>query len=222
MPKFNLDINGVDVGAAEGYEAYGGPLPKTGSYPGKLKICQIVYTSQTAKNPNKPMLKIGVELTDCDPPEAVGFVAFRNIVLIDSVIPFANQFLLALTDGSDAEFEKIKKAFYVNGPVVDESKKNILRIGTWKINSPTGELPVKVSVKQRSYLSNSVPPESKTSCGIESFLLLDTANRSARGGVSDDEPIAEEEIVENQEEIEPVDLDDDESLFDDEEESVSS
>src|SRR4051812_48434357 len=99
MPKLNLNIDGVDQDAAEGYASWSGPLPETGSYPGKLKIVQIKKTGQKAKNPGAPMLIVGVELLDAEPKEAIGYVAFRNLVLLDQTIPFVNQFLRALTDG---------------------------------------------------------------------------------------------------------------------------
>jgi hypothetical protein len=154
------------------------------------------------------MLKVGVELINAG--VATGFVAFRNLVLIDSVAPYVNQFLRALTDGSDAEFDKIRKAFD-SGPVVDERQKNILKIGTWKINSPEGEIPVKVAVKQRSYIPDGQTNAVRTA-GIEAFLL--TPNPAAAGGgVSDEEPVEEEDT--------DVDLTEDEdgSIFDSEDES---
>lgn len=217
MPKLNLGIKTSDVGAAEGYEAWPeDKLPETGSYSGKLKVCQLGKTSATAKNPNKLMLKVGVELVDAGP--ATGFVAFRNLVLIDSVAPYVNQFLRALTNGSDAEFDKIRKAFD-SGPVVDERQINILKIGQWKINSPEGELPIKVSIKRGSYTpTGSTTPVA--TANINSFLL--NANPSASGGgvvEDDDEPVAEEAD-------DDVDLTEeaDESVFDteDESETVSS
>lgn len=197
MPKFNLSLN-MDQGVAEGYESYSGPLPKSGSYPGILKIVQMGKASERAKNPGAPMLKIGVELTDAEPSEAIGFVAFRNLVLVDSVVPYINQFLRALTDGSDAELAKIQKAFQ-NGIVLDDQQKNVLRIGPWKIGSPEGQIPVKVAVKQRSFsVTVDGKEELRQSCGIESFLLSDRPS-SSNGGA--DEPVAEED-------------DDDESVFD--------
>lgn len=212
MPKMDFGINGMDQEAAAGRESWGGPIPPTGTYNGRLKICQVAETSIRAKNPGKPMLKIGVELITKD--DFNGYVAFRNLVLIDSTVVFVNQFLRALTDGSDAEFEKIKKAFYQGGPIVDERQKNILRIGTWKINSPDGELPVKVALKQRTYTPEGGTPQ--TSAGIESFLFLETGGGTSSS--SDDEPVSEENTAAE------VDLGDvaDESVFDDDDEPVNA
>src|ERR1700760_1719163 len=93
MPKFNLDLNLEEAGVAEGYEAWGGPLPPTGSYNGKLKIVQLGKASEKAKNPGAHMLKVGVELVNTPDKKYDGFVAFRNIVLIESTRPFVHQFL---------------------------------------------------------------------------------------------------------------------------------
>ena len=49
MPKFSMDINGVDVDAAEERHAWAGELPPNGSYEGILKIVSIGNISQTAK-----------------------------------------------------------------------------------------------------------------------------------------------------------------------------
>ena len=209
MPKLNLGINTSAVGAAEGYEAWPeDKLPETGSYSGKLKIVQLDRTSEKAKNPNKLMLKIGVELVDAGP--ATGYVAFRNLVLIDSVAPYVNQFLRALTNGSDAEFDKIRKAFD-SGPVVDERQKNILKIGNWKINSPEGELPVKVSIKNRPY-------DGRRVAGIESFLLAANPSSSGGGVADDDEPVAEEDDDDTGSEVD-LTSDTDESVFDTEDDA---
>lgn len=196
MPKLNIDIDLEGAGTAEGFEAYSGPLPRTGSYHGKLKICQMAVTSERAKNPGAQMLKIGVELTDAEPKEAIGYVAFRNLVLIDSVATFINQFLRSLTDGSDQELAKMQKAFKREMVLADD-KRNIIRIGSLKVNSPQGEIPVKVAVKQRTFTT--IDGESRTTCGIDAFLLSD-GGRAKLSAVED-------EVVEE-------DTDDDESVFD--------
>jgi hypothetical protein len=208
MPKFNLGLNVSEGGVAEGYAAWPeDKLPQTGSYDGKLKVLQLAKTGPNAKNPNCNMLKVGVELVDAG--EATGYVAFRNIVLIENTVPFVNQFLRALTDGSDAELAKIQRAFE-NNLVVDEREVNVLKIGTYKINSPEGELPIKVSIKRGSYTpQGSTTPVANAQ--ISSFLLSEGA--PARGGSAvADEPVAEEADVDVTED-EPVDADD---IFEDE------
>lgn len=172
MPKFSLDINGVGAGAAEGRAGWSGELPPTGSYQGKLKIVSVGAISQTAKNPTnrgKPKLNIGVELCNTPDGQYDGFVAWGSLNLIDSGVPYVNQFLHALTDGSDKSITAIEKAFYETGPIVDDRQQHILKIGGLKVESPNGELPIRVSVKKSSYFN----PETKQtteSSRIESFL----------------------------------------------------
>lgn len=216
MPKMNLGLNVSSGGVAEGYEAWPeDKLPDTGSYTGKLKVLQLTKTGPDAKKyPNTNMLRVGVELTNAGP--ATGFVAFRNILLVEDSVPYVNQFLRSITDGSDAALAKIQKAFETS-LVVDEREVNVLKIGTLKINSPEGDRPIKVSIKRGSY----TPKGSTTSVAnaqISSFLLNEDAQSSSGGGSS----AAEEAPVEEEAD---VDLDAgeetaDESIFEDEEASV--
>lgn len=206
MPKFSLDINGVGQGAAEGRAGWSGELPPTGAYNGKLKIVSVGAISQAAKNPanrGKPKFNIGVEL--CDTPEGKydGFVAWGGLNLIDSGVPYINQFLHALTDGSDKSIAAIEKSFYQDGPIVDDRQQHVLKIGTLKVDSPNGELPIKVSIKKSSYFN----PETKQtteSSRIESFLM---GGGTAKPTVTKKETVVEEE--------EDIDVDD---IFDDEDE----
>lgn len=172
MPKFSLDINGVGAGAAEGRAGWSGELPPTGAYTGKLKIVSLGQISQAAKNPanrGKPKFNVGVELTGTPDGKYDGFMAWGSLNLIESGVPYVNQFLHALTDGSEKSITAIEKAFYEAGPIVDDRQQHILKIGNLKIDSPNGELPIKVSIKKSSYFN----PETKQtteSSRIEAFL----------------------------------------------------
>lgn len=198
MPKFNLSINGVNEEAAEGREQWSGPLPPKGSYPAVLKMVKV----KKIKNKSDNRLQIMVLLDTDD--EYNGCPVFGGVNLTDQGIPYVNQFLQSLTDGSDAAFTKIKKAFYA-GFVVDEKKENVLKIGTLKINSPEGELPIRISLTHSTW-------EGKTNPQISSFLMAgdgDVGNRDAE----DDEPVEEDD----DEDVEEADDDDDDDgVFDDE------
>lgn len=171
--KLSLDINGIGAGAAEGRAGWGGELPPTGAYNGRVKIITVGQISQTAKNPanrGKPKLNVGVELYGTEGGKYDGFVAWSNLNLIDSGVPYINQFLHALTDGSEKAVLAIEKAFYNDGPVCDENRQHVLKIGAYTINSPKGDLPIRVSIKKSSYFN----PETKQtteSSRIESFLM---------------------------------------------------
>lgn len=204
MAKFSLDINGVGAGAAEGRAGWGGELPPTGAYNGKLKIVTVGSISQTAKNPQnrgKPKFNVGVELTNTPEGKYDGFIAWGSLNLIESGIPYINQFLHALTDGSEKSITAVEKSFYENGPTVDDRQQHVLKIGSLRIDSPDGTLPIKVSIKKSSYFN----PETKQtteSSRIESFL--------PGGGV------AVKSSAKNIEEV--IEEEDDDDIFDDDEE----
>lgn len=172
MAKFNLGINGTEQGAAEAREAWSGEFPPTGTYDGVVKIMALDKIGPEAKNAGKDKVKIGVELRSKTPEQDKkydGYIAWGNLSLIESAIPYINQFLLALTDGSDAAFDKVKKAFYDAGPTVDERKKHILKIGAYTIDSPEGELPIKVSLVNKPYY-NEKTKQTIDSVSISSYL----------------------------------------------------
>jgi hypothetical protein len=219
MPKFNLDINGVDDDAAEGFEVWSGPLPHNGTYDGKLKVAQINVIDpegkKKSKNAGENRIKIGVELagnTGAD-AEFNGFTAWGGVNLIESGKRFINQWLLALTDGSDEEFLAIKKAFYEGGLRVDEKKEHITAIGRWKVGSPNGELPIKVSLKQRAFTQDrgDGTKETRTNIDLASFLRRNGSS-SAGGFASEEEPA--EEPDEPDMEIEVGDEEVGEEVFD--------
>ncbi len=204
MPKFSLDINGVGAGAVEGRAGWGGELPPTGAYTGKLKIVSVGTISQAAKNPanrGKPKFSVGVELCNTPDGKYDGFMAWGGLNLIESGIPYINQFLHALTDGSDKAITTIEKAFYETGPVVDNDQKHVLKIGPFMINSPNGELLMKVSIKKSSYFNPETKQTSESS-RIEAFLP--GGGTAAKASSSKVETVVEEE----------EDVDD---IFDDEE-----
>ena len=207
MPKFDLGINGLNQGAAEGRSGWSGELPPTGAYEGVLKVLSIDVISQESQSwAGRPKLRVGVELRNTPGGKYDGYLAWGNLNLIDPSIPYVNQFLLSLTDGSDEQFEKIKKAFYETKPTVDERKKHILKIGAWGVDSPNGELPIKVSLSNKSYFNNKTQ-QSAQQVRIESYLV---GGGSATSGSSSVEEAAEEEAVF----VEPEDIDADESILD--------
>ena len=125
MAKFDIGINGMNTDVAQGREAWGGELPPTGSYEGVLKILSTGVIGSEAKNAGAGKLSVGVELRNTPGGKYDGYLAWGNLNLIESSLPYINQFLLALTDGSDAQFSAIKQAFYVTKPTTDERKKHM-------------------------------------------------------------------------------------------------
>lgn len=179
MPKFNLTINGVNSEVAEGRDQWSGPLPPKGSYPAVLRLVKVKQIKGKSDN----RLQIMVTLNTKD--EYDGCPVFGGVNLTDQGIPYVNQFLKALSDGSDASFTKIKKAFY-GGFVVDEKKENVLKIGTLKINSPEGELPIKISLGHSTW-------EGVTRPQISSFLPPTDNDSLSDEDDEDDETVEEDD-----------------------------
>lgn len=205
MAKFDIGINGVNTDVAQGREAWGGELPPTGSYEGVLKILSTGVIGPEAKNAGAGKLSVGVELRNTPGGKYDGYLAWGNLNLIESSLPYINQFLLALTDGSDAQFKAIKDAFYVAKPTTDERKKHIEKIGRWNVNSPEGALPIKVSVSNKPF-HNRVTNVTSNQVRIESYLISENGGGvSASSGPA--EAIEEEETFVEDE----IDFDDDDA-----------
>lgn len=183
MPTFSLDINGVEAGVAEGRKVWSGPLPPNGIYEGKLQIVSLAKIGQNAKpeNRGKDKLNICVELVNTEDGKYDGFQAWTSLNLIEDSVEFLNQWLLAMTDGSDSQFLEIKKAFYETKWILDERKVHVEQFGRWKINSPKGEMPIKVTLKQSSNY-NDQTKQTTTSSRIDSFVL--GGGGGAAGGAS--------------------------------------
>jgi len=96
----------------------------------------------------------------------------------------------------------MENAFYKDGPIVDDRQQHVLKIGTLKIDSPNGDLPIKVSIKKSSYFNPETKQTSESS-RVESFLM--------GGGTAKPTAAKTETVVEEEEDI---DVDD---IFDDEE-----
>lgn len=205
MPKINLDINLTDADIAEAREDWKGPLPPKGSYPAKLKVVQF---KEIVNGANKGSYRLAMVAVLNTKDKYDGCPVFGGVNLTEQGAQYVNQFLFALTDGTQAEFKKLQKAFMA-GPITDEKKEHVKKIGTLKVNSPEGEVGVLISVKQKTW-------QGDTSMNIVSFL---PRNGSVSGGGSSDE---EEEVVEEDEDSDDEsddEVDDeagDESLFEDE------
>lgn len=200
MPKFELGIDGSGQGAAEGREAWAGELPPAGNYTGVLKVLSVGAISSESQNwAGRPKLAVGVELRNTPGGKYDGYVAWGQLSLIDPSIPFVNQFLLSLTDGSKAQQEAIEKAFYVTKAVTDERKKHIVKIGRWNVNSPEGQLPIKVSLSNKPFY-NETTKQTTQQVRIESYLLGAGAGVVSNGKVED---VPEEEVSV---ELEPEDI----------------
>lgn len=184
MPKVNFGIaNAEDVAASQGFEVYKGELPPNGAYEGVLKVVKIGKIG-SGNDKGKSNLMLVVILKDEDYPEFDGCPCFGNLNLTDQGVPYVNQFLESLTDGSDKAKADIKRAFWKVGPVVDDAKEHILKIGRTQVNSPKGEITVLIGTKVSTYNGN-------TSVKIQQWMLTDGEGNG---------PAPEAEVVEADEE----------------------
>ena len=212
MAKFEFGIDGTNDDAAEGFPQWDGPIPPVGSYSGKLKLAKLGQIKPGSANAGKTRIMLMVELTDEGPYK--GYPAFGGVNVIESGKQFVNQWLRSLTDGSEAQFTAIKKAFYRDGKGLrpntdfDPDSGHIQRIGKWLLNSPNGSIPVKVTLRHRTW-------EGNTNAQVQSWLL--GAGGTGSASVPEDQPVEEDATV--------IDLDEDEadeSIFDEESESADA
>lgn len=214
MPKFNLNINGVDVEAAEGREEWKGPLPPKGSYPAILKLVQVKKISGKDDNRLSIMATVNTK-GDPEREQYDGCPAWGGVNLTDQGLPYINQFLRSISS-DEADYAKVKKAFYA-GFVTDEKKVNVTKIGAKKINSPEGEMEIMISLAHNTY-------NGKTSAKIGSFLAPGAGFDSDDDG--DDDVVEEDDSDDDTEEDDTDDDGDDEtedeSVFDDEDETADA
>ena len=202
MPTLNFGFDGASDEIDEGFGHYDGPLPPNGSYSGVLKVAKITAMK---KDPTKRRIQL---LVIIDHPDYKGYPAWGGVNLTDQGISYVNQWLRSMVS-SDEDFKKIHKVFFGRGPVVDEKKENILKIGTLKVNSPEGEIPVKVALKQRTW-------DGKTSAGVQAFLIGDGESSSDDDDAIEEEGVEEDPDLDTDEDGEDGEVAD-ESIFDGEE-----
>ena len=191
MAKINFGVaNAEDVAASQGFDVYKGELPPNGAYEGDLKVVKVGKIG-SGENKGKHNLKITVVIDDPEYPEYKGCPAFANLNLTDQGVPYVNQFLESLTDGSDKAKADIKRAFWKTGPIVDDAKEHILRIGKTQVNSPKGAIRVLIGTKLNTY-------QGSTTVKIQQWMIVDGEG----SGPSDDEA----EVV-DAEDVEPEDTD---------------
>lgn len=210
MPTFNFGFNDATTEISEGFDSYDGPLPPNGSYEGTLKVAKIV---KMKKDSTKYRISLLVEINH---PDFKGYPAWGGVNMTDQGQQYVNQWLRSLVD-SEAEYLKIHKVFYgTKGPVTDEKKEHILKIGTVKINSPEGNIPVKVALKQRTW-------EGKTTAGVQAFLIGDGGGSSSDDEVVEEDSVEEPDLETDADDVDETDEDNevvDESIFEEGEEDA--
>lgn len=196
MPKLNFGIaDAADQEAAQGYPVYKGELPPNGVYEGILKVMKVGKIGSGADK-GKNRLQITIILDDPDHPEFDGCPVFGGLNLTDQGVPYVNQMLEALTDGSDKAKADVKRAFWKTGPIADDAKEHILKIGRLQVNSPRGEIRVMVATRQNTYQGN-------TTAQVQQYMLADSESGNSKGNSSDDDDVVDDVV-----EVDDVDVDD--------------
>ena len=198
MPKINFGIaDAADVAASQGYDVYKGELPPNGAYRAEVKVVKVGKIA-SGDSKGKSRLQITAIIKDPEYPEYDGCPAFGNLNLTEQGAPYVNQFLESLTDGSDKAKTAIKNGFWKTGPIVDDAKEHILRIGKTQVNSPKGTLTVVVGTKQNTYQGN-------TTVRIQQWMVDE---EGSGGGSSEPAEVVEVVEVEEDSDIEPEEDDD--------------
>ena len=203
MPKINFGMaDAADVEASQGFPVYKGDLPPNGAYQAAVKVVKIDKIG-SGNDKGKSRLKIVAIIDDPEYPEYKGCPAFGNLNLTEQGASYVNQFLESLTDGSEAQKKAVRNAFWKTGPIVDDAKEHIVRIGKVQVNSPRGELVVVIGTRHNTWQGN-------TTLQINQWMLAG----ENEGSGSDDED-DESNVVEADDDS-VVEVDDAESEDDDE------
>lgn len=195
MPKINFGMaDAADVAASQGFEVYKGELPPNGAYEATVKVVKVGKIG-SGNDKGKSRLMITAVIDDPDYPEYKGCPAFGNLNLTEQGVAYVNQFLEALTDGSEAQKKAVKNAFWKTGPIVDDAKEHIVRIGKVQVNSPKGEIKITIGVKHNTWQGN-------TTLRIQQWML------AGEGDGSDSSDDDDESNIVDAEDDSVVDVDD--------------
>lgn len=197
--KFGIDADdAIGAEAGEGGSFYDGPIPPRGAYRGVLKRLELV-----AKNGSgDPMLRYLIELKAKPNTEASkydGYGVWGNQNVTDQGKGYVNQFLDALTNGSDEQILATRKAFWGGQLVVeDEGEGHVIRIGKMQIGSPSGSRTVAFTGKRTTY-------KGEEKLEVQRFLV----------SKEEEEPVDVESLEELPEEELPAEDNSDDEGYDD-------
>jgi hypothetical protein len=223
--KWDVDGKGDEAWGA-GQNQYTGEIPPKGSYIAKVKRVTQGKIKAAGENKNKPRLSVLLEIVGgqgsdgpVDPDyEYYGAPVWDGINIIKSQTGRANAFVHALTDGSEEAKRAIENKFWP--PNMDVRAEKVVRksgeedihiksIGPYKINSPNGELLVRIVTKMGNDLEGNKRAE------ISQYLPY-TGPKPKNGKVVDDDDDDDDEILD----AELVDDGDDDDDVDDDYEEL--
>lgn len=170
--KWDVDGKGEEAWGGGG-DRYEGKVPPKGSYIAKLKRITLGKIAKEGENKGKPRLSVLYEIvggagTDNKPGdgdyEYYGAPIWDGVNIIKAQAGRANMFAHALTDGSDAAKREVENKFWPPNMDIraERVKRNdgsedihIKSIGKYKVNSPNGEILVRIVTKMGKGLDGS-------------------------------------------------------------------
>lgn len=222
--KWDTDGKGEAAWGGDG-QTYDGPVPPKGSYVVKLKRMTKHQIKAQGENHNKPRLSVLVEVVSGQGAESIDDMKYKyrgapiwdGINIIKSQAGRANMFIHALTDGTDDAKRAIENKFWP--PNMDvraekiakrngEENIHIKSIGPYKINSPNGEILMRITTRMGKDLDGN--PQAQ----ITQYLPYTGPKPGVNGSaVTDDDEDEDEDLL-----ADADDDDDDEDLEDDDDE----
>lgn len=154
MVRIKFGVTDAIEAEPTGGKRYEGPVPPRGVYRGVLKRLGIKNNAK-----GNPMLYGMIEFrAKAKSPDAKydGYGLWLQQNVTDQGKGFVNQFLDALTDGTDEARKKLRTQFWNGGIDAEKSLRDgdpksdgghISRLGSLKVNSPEGSIPILVSTK---------------------------------------------------------------------------
>ncbi len=221
--KVKWDVDGKGEEAWGGDAGYTGPVPPKGSYIAKLKRCTMTKIKSEGENKGKPRLNVlyeiiggqGADGLDDKEYQYYGAPVWDGVNIIKAQAGRANMFVHALTDGSDAEKRAIENKFWP--PNMDVRAEKVTRksgvedihiksIGKYKLNSPNGDIIVRITTKMGSDLDGNKRAE------ISQILPYTGPGITKPADDEDEDELLD---MDDDDDVEDDDLDDDDDVDDD-------
>lgn len=225
--KWDVDGKGDEAWGGD-FKSYDGPVPPKGNYVCRVKR-MTVGAIKSGDNKGKPRISVLLEVVggagadgiDDSDYKYLGAPIWDGLNIIKSQTGKVNNFLHALTDGSDSAKRAVETAFWPpNGPKADKVKKegkpdvvHIVQIGKHAIGSPDGQLLVRVVTKMGRDLEKNPRAE------VSQYLPYQVKGNNGKPVADDDEDADVDEDVED-DDIEDDDDDLEIEYEDDEDEDI--
>lgn len=221
--KVKWDITGKGDEAWGGdFASYDGDPPPKGNYIARLKRMTL-GAIKNGENKGKPRISVLLEVVggsgskgiDDKKYKYLGAPVWDGLNIIKSQTGKVNNFLHALTDGSESAKRAVETAFWPpNGPKADKVVKNdkttvhLTQIGKYPVGSPDGHLLVRIVTKMGRDLEGAPRPE------VNQYLPY--IDKSANNGeaVDEDEDLEAEPEEEEAEDDEYLDVEYEEEVED--------